>query len=148
MLFRHINSDKLLLVMLHFNYLKWAKLVVYEMLDEVYRMKQCTLVSLTLTKVCYIGKVWLFCETIVATWGKNSSDTLFHFLINVKCEDLLWNCVTDTSYRKSANFWLVSEHFAGRALTSDWFINSFILVAYENYFIRVLDRKFWLKWLQ
>ena len=36
------------------------------------------------------------------------------------------------------------EHPEGRSLTSDWCVNSFIMVVYENIFSRPLDRKFWL----
>ena len=32
----------------------------------------------------------------------------------------------------------------GRSINSDWFVNSFLMLVYENIFSRLLDTKFWL----
>ena len=55
--------------------------------------------------------------------------------------------VFDIISRQPAEFFIVSssEHPAGRALSSDWFVNSFIMFIYEKIYGHILNRKFRLK---
>ena len=46
-------------------------------------------------------------------------------------EEVEITCKNLYSYFKD-NIFLKHNHYAGRALTSDWFIHSFIMVLYDN----------------
>ena len=55
-----------------------------------------------------------------------------------------------TGSRASATmfFPIYQLHGVWRVRISDWYENSFIMVSYENFFSRALDRKFWLNFIK
>ena len=75
------------------------------------------------------------------------------FLLNLTiCLDSKWSLLSVIVLPQGAPLYLFRSivlqhkelHLAGRALTSDWSVNSFVMVIYENFFNLTLGRKFWL----